>query len=343
MKNELKKEIDLLINDPKLNEDQLLSSLQNLVYNFASKDIYCKNTQSLLYLYEKNRFHQGTISESTRIHPGFESFRKTFGSFFPGEFIVLAGRPGMGKLSLLVNLAINISREVPVAFFTLDLSAKQLTHHILSSITEIPFESILGEELDETKRHRLNNLQESLSHKLFINESYKISLDTLKMLCIQKIKEDNCKVIIIDYLQLMSSFMFENGKKATISDVCELLKDIAKENNVCVIVSSQLNRSVELRSVFYRRPELIDLGERGVIEQISDKVLLLYRSIYYGILEDENGDSTENTAEVIMRKNKYGKLGTANLFYDPTIRKYKDNYIYISGRWKDEDHFKIFE
>lgn len=343
MKNELKKEIGLLINDPKLNNDQLLGNLQSLVYDFANKNTHCKETQSLLYLYEKNKPDPEIASKNIGIHPGFESFKEAFGSFLPGEFIVVIGRPGMGKLSLLVNLAINISKKVPVAFFTLDLSAKQLTQHILSSITEIPFENILGEELNETRKHQLNNLQESLSHKLFINESHKISLDTFKILCIQKIKEDNCKVILVDYLQLMRSFMFKNGKKATISDICELLKDIAKENKVCIIVSSQLSRSVELRSMSFGRPELRDLGERGVIEQLADKVLFLYRLAYYGLTEDEFGHSAKNVAEVIIAKNKYGKLGRINLFYDPIIRKFKDNHIYISDRWKDEDDFKIFE
>lgn len=282
-----------MINDPKLNEKQLLNSLQNLVYNFSSEDIHLKETQPLLYLYEKNVSHQKATSQNAGIYPGFRSFKEAFGSFLPGEFIVVAGRPGMGKLSLLVNLAINISKEVSVAFFTLDLSGKRLTQHILSSITEIPFENILGEELNEIRKHQLNDLQESLSHKLFINESHKISLDTFKILCIQKIEEDNCKVIIVDYLQLMRSFMLKNGKKATISDICELLKDIAKENKVCIIVSSQLSRSVELRSMSFGRPELRDLGERGVIEQLADKVLFLYRLAYYGFTEDEYGHSAK--------------------------------------------------
>src|SRR5690606_21010969 len=96
---------------------------------------------------------------------------------------------------------------------------------------------------------------------------------------------------------------------------------------------------VDLRSGS-KRPMLMDLGERGIIEQIADKIMFLYRPFYYGLTEGENGETTKNIAEVIMEKNNFGRIGTARLYYDQNISKFKD--YYVSGRWEDEGDLKEF-
>jgi len=239
-----------------------------------------------------------------------------FGGFGLGEFIVIGGRPAMGKTQLLVNLSLNISQIIPVLYFTFDLSEFLLTSRFISSVSGIPASKILQHDLTNEEKNKLSLVDSQLSkHKLFINDSYNNSLTAFKAHCQKQIEENGVKVIFVDYLQMMSSNKYRNSRELEISYISRELKNITKDFNVCVIATSQLSRAVESRGGS-KYPHLSDLRESGAIEQDADKVIFIYRPEYYGFECDEEGNNSAGLTEIILAKNRNGSLGNIKLLRD---------------------------
>jgi replicative DNA helicase len=299
-----------------------------------------KTSATLRSLYEDNIRYKTIMRDGKPILTGLKAYDDIFSAFIPGEFVVVAGRPGMGKLTLLSSMAINIAKHHRVAFFTFNANADQLSRRILSSITAIPYDSLLRNTMTNTERRYLDIFEDQLANQLFIHEGEPGDLESLRQQCLQYIKGENCRVVCVDSLQMMN-LIRNGGKNATVADICELLRDLAKQHEVVFIVSSVLNQRLELRAGWHRRPMITDLAERGTIELLADKVIFLYRGEYYGLTEDEDGNSTKNLAELTIAKNNFGSVGTIYLFYNPKICNIRD--YYVSGDWKDEGILKKFK
>ena len=279
---------------------------------------------------ETPRQLQAETSQNGVIKTGFQDLDKLIGGFLPGEFIIIGGRPAMGKTSFLVDLSLNISENYPLFFETLELDDWQLTQRFISSHVEIPIRKIEQPQtltLAECEQidSKMKKIADSQLFILGVDMNNAISF--LKAHCEKQIKENGVKVIVIDYLQLVSWYQRKEDNKIDMSFVCQELKNIAKENNVCVIVSSQLKRDLVKRiGNEGKRPQLSDLGlrESDAIMQNADKVIFLHRPEYYEIYEDESGNDLTGIAEIIVAKNNNGVTGNSVLRFDKEIPKFSN-------------------
>ena len=274
------------------------------------------------------------MTESERHMPGLSTGFSAVDAKITGlnksDLLLLAARPGMGKTSLALNIALNVAKlsRKTVAVFSLEMSAEQLVTRILS-----------GEALVENYRLRTGNLRETDWQKIAAAASVlnqlDIRVDDNPMLSAADMNAkcrrlDNLGLVVIDYLQLMTSAGDKSGRgenrQQIVSDISRMMKIMAKELNVPVICLSQLSRANEKRDD--KRPMLSDLRESGAIEQDADIVMFLYRDDYY------NEDSEKhNIAECIVAKNRHGETGKVELRWMPEYTQ----FAALDNRYDDEE------
>lgn len=324
MKSYIINKIQNLIENQALDEKELLFQLKGVLYEGESQIQLPKESRSIVDVVSENLIMlESETYKANIIKTGFNSFETLFGGFALGEFIVIGGRPAMGKTQLLINLSLNISVETPVLYFTFDLSESLLANRFISSLSGIEINKILQQEFTDEEKGKLASMGNLMSqYKIFVNDSFNNSISALRAHCQKQIENHGVKVIIVDYLQMMSSLKYRHNRENEMSYISRELKSIAKDFNVCVIASSQLSRAVESRPI--KLPQLSDLRESGAIEQDADKVIFLYRHEYYGIACDENGESTEGITDVILAKNKRGGVGNAKLLRDAHFTNFTD-------------------
>jgi len=227
---------------------------------------------------------------------------------FRGEYIVIGGRPAMGKTHLLMNLALNISTNVPVLYCSFDLSEGLLMKRMVAALSGISLNQLVMGSLNRLELKLIESVNaEFEERKLWISDQRTNSLQILRERCKKHAEDDGVQVIFIDYIQLISSDRYRHNREMEMSYVSRELKAIAREFNVLIIASSQLSRMVETRGGD-KRPILSDLRESGSIEQDADKVFFLYRPEYYGFMQDEDGNTTDGITELILAKNRSGSL-----------------------------------
>ncbi len=234
------------------------------------------------------------------------------------DLIILAARPGMGKTSFALNIVTNIAKhqEMGMAFFSLEMTKDQLVSRILSSEAAIDSHAFRTGELSAEDFGDLARASEVLvKTHIYIDDKSSITIPEMKAK-IRRVNQDpskpNIGVVVIDYLQLMSSGKRNENRVQEISEITRNLKIMAKELNVPVMALSQLSRNAEKSGRTDHRPVLSDLRDSGSIEQDADIVLFLYRDAYYD--KSEEADST--IAECIIAKNRHGETGKVNLAWD---------------------------
>ena len=245
------------------------------------------------------------------------------------DFILVAARPGMGKTSIALNMALHVGMTLKkkVAFFSLEMSREQLVTRLLSRAAMVPSGALLTGQLTEQQWKSIGDAASLLSQsQILIDDNPTLTVSDMNAACR---RVDDLGLICIDYLQLMSGS--GNGKNSDnrvqiVSDISRMMKIMAKEINVPVICLSQLNRAAEGRQD--KRPMLSDLRESGAIEQDADVVIGLYREGYYN-KETEN----PNLAEAIVLKNRKGATGTAELMWVPEYTSF------ISYDHRSEDDY----
>ena len=234
------------------------------------------------------------------------------------DFMILAARPSMGKTAFALNIAshLSIKKDTPVAFFSLEMSSNQLIHRIFSSRGLIPLFDLKSGNLDDAHTQKLIKVSNKLSQtKLIINDEIS-NLMSLRSIARKLKRENDIKLIIIDYLQLLEGTRREN-RNLEISEISRSLKILAKELDIPIIALSQLSRSVESRQV--KKPMLSDLRESGSLEQDADIVMFLYREDYYNP-ETEN----KNITDVIIAKNRNGPTGTIPVYFHKEYVRFQD-------------------
>ena len=250
------------------------------------------------------------------IGSGLHEVDRITGGFGPGELIIVAARPAMGKSAFLLSLLGNaaIDNSVPMACFSLEMSAQYLTQRLFSMRSQIPFDKIRKGNLEAYEHEILMTKVDKIKNApFFMIDEPGINPERIRMIARDLCSSNDIKMILVDYLQLMggsSTKKWRQSREQEVSDMTRTLKNIARELNIAVVVSSQLSRAVETRGGD-KKPILSDLRESGAIEQDADKVLFLYRGEYYGLEQDCEGNSTKDIAEVIVAKNRFGPVGTA--------------------------------
>jgi replicative DNA helicase len=309
-----------------LDEKEIIRRLNNMVLEAEmNTSSQAKDSKSLTTLFADHLSGmQNNIDTNHLIKSGFGNLDNLIGGFLPGEFIVIGGRPAMGKTQFCVNLCLNISKEHPVLYFTFDLSEYLLVCRFISALTEIETKRILQNELTNEEKIQIAALETKLKkHRININDSCNSSVTAFKAHCLKQIYENGVKVILVDYLQMMSTTRYRNSRELEISYISRELKSLARDHNVCVIATSQLSRSPEKRSMA-AKPFLSDLRDSGAIEQDADKVIFLYRPEYYAIDVDEEGNSVAGLMELIVAKNRNGGLGTSRIKRNAVFSSFTD-------------------
>lgn len=244
------------------------------------------------------------------VSTGYKKIDELLLGLQPGQLVILAARPAMGKTALALNFAANACslHNTPVAVFSLEMMAKELSMRMLSSRAKVDSKRIRTKNfLDSDLRSIGRAVQELSNYPIFISDNSDCNLLDIQSQC-RKIKaESGLGLIVIDYLQLMSPHnKAVTNREQQISEMSRGLKSLAKELGCPVIALSQLNRGVESRP--NKRPNTADLRESGAIEQDADIVMFVYRDEYY------NPDTKEpGVAEIIVGKNRGGETGTAKL------------------------------
>lgn len=249
------------------------------------------------------------------VSSGFNDLDRMTGGFRPGQFIILAARPAMGKTSLALNIAshcaVNLNKKV--AIFTMEMAADEVIMRMFSSASEVNMDSMMkGYGMNEEKLIRIMQASEVLSSKqIFIDESgTNTPLDIRAKTRRLAAEIGGLDLIMIDYLQLMTLPRDKDSRQQEISEISRAMKILAKDMKVPVLALSQLNRAAETRED--KRPKLADLRESGAIEQDADLVMFIYRDEYY------HPDSTEKPgiAEIIISKNRHGSTGNVELGFE---------------------------
>ncbi len=262
------------------------------------------------------------------IPTGFDKLDKLTSGWQPSDLIIVAARPGMGKTALTLTMARNIAVDFnqPVAFFSLEMSSVQLITRLISSETGLSSEKLRTGKLEKHEWEQLNVKVKTLEKApLFIDDTPSLSIFDLRAKARRLASQYGIKMIMIDYLQLMTAGGSQKGgnREQEISMISRNLKALAKELNVPVIALSQLSRAVETRGGS-KRPLLSDLRESGAIEQDADIVSFIYRPEYYKIDEwdDEERSPTEGQGEFIVAKHRNGGLENIRLKFIGHLGKF---------------------
>ena len=257
---------------------------------------------------------------------GFTELDRITNGFKPGELIVIGGRPAMGKSSFLISLASYMTGlfRSRVAILSLEQSPDYIVERLISITSGIAQWKLSVASLDKKENEELSNSVSWLKESpLFIGDIFSCELNSVVEEARRAVKEEEVSILLIDYLQMIKINSWKGNRESEISKIMGTLKALARDLNVPVIVSSQLSRAVEVRGGD-KKPQLSDLRESGSIEQDADKVFFLYRPEYYGLEADEAGNSTEGVAELIIAKNRSGKLGWVKLKFDNRIARFDD-------------------
>jgi replicative DNA helicase len=260
-------------------------------------------------------------NDITGVPTGFYDFDRMTSGLQPGDLVVLAARPSMGKTALAINIAehVAVNEGLPVAVFSMEMGAAQLAIRIVGSIGRIDQGHLRTGKLSDDEWPRLTEAIEKLrSISLHIDETPGLTPSELRANARRLARQcGKLGLIVVDYLQLMSGTSSDGDNRATeLGEISRGLKMLAKELQCPVIALSQLNRSVEQRTD--KRPMMSDLRESGAIEQDADVIMFIYRDDYY------NKDSKEpGVAEVIIGKQRNGPTGTVKLAFLKPITKFE--------------------
>jgi replicative DNA helicase len=264
----------------------------------------------------------------TGIPTHFIDLDKLLNGFGPSNLMILAARPAMGKTALMTSIAENICfrNNVPVAFFSLEMSASQLLHRMVCSQAEVESDKIQTGSLNGSEYQRIVgavNLMQK--HTMIIDDQPGLKITDLRARARRLREAYGVGFIVIDYLQLISgsgTMRSMENRQNEISEISRMLKNLARELNIPILCAAQLSRKVEERQG--HRPMMSDLRESGSLEQDSDVVMFLLRREYYDPY-DKPG-----LAEVIVAKNRHGSIGTVNLAFRKEIAQFA-NYTQMSA------------
>lgn len=295
--------------------DQILGSAEKRIFDIAMR----KNSDSLRHIHDALTESYVSISKAlnskggiTGVETGFSQLDHMTSGLHGSELIIIAGRPGMGKTSFSMNIVHHAAtkQNVPVAFFSLEMSREQLATRLLCSESLVDMQKVRAGELSSDDFKELARAMQSLSlSPIYIDDTPALSVLEMRSKCRRLKIEKGLGLIVVDYLQLMQGSGKSDSRQQEISEMTRQLKNMARELDVPIIVLSQLSRASEKRPD--HRPMLSDLRESGSIEQDADIVMFVYRE-----RPSEDGDEASGSnmsdathAEIILSKQRNGPTG----------------------------------
>lgn len=311
--------------DEQADVNELLDKAQKDIYDISENKLrpqyvavqdVIKDTFKMLQTLHDRKEH------ITGVPSGYEQLDNLTAGFQPGDLIIIAARPSMGKTTLALNIAQYASAEskrpVPSVIFSLEMGKEQLVMRFFASLARVDFGRMRTGHFQDADWPRLQRAASTLyNSKIFIDDTPAISVLELRSKARRLKSEHDIGLIFVDYLQLMRGSNNPESRQQEISEISRSLKALAKELNVPVVALSQLNRSLENRQD--KRPMMSDLRESGAIEQDADVIMFVYReSVYCESCRKRDNSCTQNhvhDAEIIIGKQRNGAIGTVNLLF----------------------------
>jgi replicative DNA helicase len=337
------KVVDLGLNPLGRKASEVLDEAENIILRIAEKGSRGQNQfvpvgSVLGEVTERveKLFSRDTPSDVTGVPTGFCEIDKMTAGMQPGNLIVIASRPSMGKSALALNIAKNVAlfEHKPVAVFDLEETATETTQRLLSSVGCIPSQRLRTGRLEGDDWDNLTSALGTLNDApIIIDETPALSAIEIRSRArrIKRIfKEKGLGLVIVDSVQLVHAARGEN-RAAELSEIAGSLKALAKELDVPVIAVSELNRSLESRP--NKRPVMSDLLESGALEDIADVILFIYRDEVYNPESKDKG-----SAEIIIGKQRNGPIGTVRLAFRGEFTRF-ENFA-APGTWKEEEKWK---
>ncbi len=257
-------------------------------------------------------YHRDNPSDVTGVPTGFHDLDEKTSGLQPGDLVIIAGRPSMGKTALALNIAehVAVDNGLPVAIFSMEMSGSQLAMRMLGSIGRLDQHRVrTGRLTDEDWQKLTHSVSKLHEAPIFIDET--AALNALELRARARRLRRQCSklgLVVVDYLQLMSASTQGENRATEISEISRSLKALAKELEVPVVALSQLNRALEQRP--NKRPVMSDLRESGAIEQDADLILFIYRDEVYNPESPDKG-----SAEIIIGKQRNGPIGTVKMTF----------------------------
>ena len=320
--------------DGKASARELLDEAESkifLVSQQQTKDGFTRIKELLWPTMERIEALQRGGKTVTGVASGFNDLDELTSGFQPADLIIVAARPSMGKTAFTLNVAQHaaIEHNVPVAFFSLEMSKESLVQRMLTSEARIDAQRLRKGQLRDDDFPRLARAAGILSSApVWIDDTPGLTLLEMRSKA-RRLKADaGVGLVVVDYLQLMQGPARSESRQQEVSQISRGLKALAKELNVPVIALSQLSRAPEQRTGDNKRPQLSDLRESGAIEQDADLIMFLYRQEFYDGPTDKDGNSLEGKAEVIVGKQRNGPTGLVNLFFHKQYTRFES---YRSG------------
>ena len=304
--------------------ENILSELENEITSLTSgiRNYESLNTAELLSDIFWDLKQSSLKPNISGLSSGFYHLDSLTQGFQKSDLIIIAGRPGMGKTALCLNIALHIVEEyhAPIIFFSLEMSKEQLMYRLLTNDTHINSLKLKTGNLKKSDWLKLTLSIKKLSQLPFlIDDTPNLTIQDIRRK-IKKIvlEQTQISLVVVDYLQLMENLNVKRQNRVQeVSEITRSLKSIAREFKVPVIALSQLNRTVETRP--NKRPLLSDLRESGSIEQDADLVIMLYSDNYYN-----NSESNTSDVEVILSKHRNGPTGTVKLKFDSNYAQFSN-------------------
>lgn len=272
--------------------------------------------------------------EFSGVQSGFTTLDRITGGWHNSDLIILAARPGNGKSSAMVTMARNaaVLFQKPVAIFSLEMPATQLVNRLISSEAEIDSDKLRQGEITDIQWQQIHkNIARLADAPIYIDDTPALSVFEFRAKAKRLKTQYGVQMIMVDYLQLMTTG--SDGKwtnqEQEVALISKTLKAIAKELDIPIIALAQMSRAVEQRPD--KRPILSDLRGSGGIEMDADMVMFIHRPFICGITTDDNGNSTEGIAEIIIAKHRNGKVGSVNLMFIEQFAKFMDPSEKVSG------------
>ena len=306
--------------------DEILDQAESRIFQVAqsrAREGFVWIKEILWPTFEHIERLQESATGITGVATGYRDLDRLTTGFQKGDLIVVAARPAMGKTSLVMNIAQNaaIEQKVTVAIFSLEMSKEQLVQRLLCSESRVDAQKLRRGRLSPEEYQRLAASAGHLNTApLWVDDSPGTTVLEMRAKARRLKSETDLGLLIIDYMQLMSSATRAENRVQEVSEISRGLKSLARELDVPVIALSQLSRAPEQRTD--RRPQLSDLRESGSIEQDSDLVMFLYRPEYYYGPQDKDGNSLEGQTELIVAKQRNGPTGTVALYFQKAYTRF---------------------
>jgi replicative DNA helicase len=278
------------------------------------EDLLKESFERITMLYEAGE-------EVTGVPSGFRDLDRLTSGFQPGNLVIVAARPSMGKSALALCMAANLAvrRQTPVALFTLEMSKSEVTQRLMCSEAKVESQRLRSGKLAPDDWPRLTAACDKLAKApIYVDDTGSITLMEIRSKARRlKTREPKLGLIVVDYLQLMTSGQTVENRVQEVSQISRQLKVLARDLDVPILAMSQLSRAVEQRHD--KRPILSDLRESGSIEQDADLVMFIYRDEYYNEESDQQG-----LAEVILAKHRNGPTDSIKLSFLKRYAKFAD-------------------